>query len=198
LLRSADADVERYLKIFTFVPDSDISIVMNEHNADPGQRRAQHLLASEVLEMIHGQEEAEKTRAEHQLMRNPSLASLSNQKNNSSSEGTSGQDINRISLPKSQVLNTPIAHILYHAALVKSKSEGTRMIDKGGVYIAANDGSAELNFVKIKDQTAGDVASLLVDNLLIFRLGKWKIRVIEVVEGSKLDQKRTNVPNAVE
>jgi tyrosyl-tRNA synthetase len=72
------------------------------------------------------------------------------------------------------------------------------MIDKGGVYIAANDGSAELNFVKIKDQTAGDVASLLVDNLLIFRLGKWKIRVIEVVEGSKLDQKRTNVPNAVE
>lgn len=167
---------------------------MSEHNADPGKRRAQRLLASEVLEMVHGREEAEKTRVEHQMMRNPNLASLFSQSTDGSGVNASEQDVNRIALPQSQVLNTPIGHILYHAGLVKSKSEGVRMIDKGGVYIASNDGSADLNFVKIKDQTASDVAGLLVDNLLIFRLGKWKTRVIEIVEDSKLDRQQPSVP----
>ena len=172
--------------------------MITEHNADPGKRKAQHLLASEVLEMVHGREEAEKTRSEHQMMRSPSLASLFSQNVDTPGNEVPGQDVSRIRLPMSQVLNTPIAHIIYYAGLVKSKSEGARMIDKGGVYIASNEDSAELNFVKIKNQTASDVASLLVDNLLILRLGKWKTRVVEVVEDSKLDQQRTNVPNSAE
>ena len=155
---------------------------MSEHNADPGKRRAQHLLAFEVLEMVHGRQEAEKTRARHQSMRSPSLAALFNRTINTTGEEALEQNIDRIRLPVSQVLNTPIAHILYHAGLVRSKSEGARTIDKGGVYVASNDGSAELNFVKVKDQTARADAGVLLDNLLILRLGKWKIRVIEAVE----------------
>lgn len=186
--------MERYLKIFTFVPTPDISTIMEEHNADPGKRIAQHLLASEVLEMIHGREEAEKTRSEHQMLRKPSLASLSSQATVGGDQLV-GQDVNRITLPKSNVLNTPISHILYRAGLVKSKSEGSRMIEKGGLYVASNDDNADLNFVKIKDQSAEDVASLLVDNLLIFRLGKWKVRVIEVVDDDLLDHTKMTPTN---
>jgi tyrosyl-tRNA synthetase len=164
---------------------------MVEHNADPGQRKAQHLLASEVLEMVHGLEEAAKTRAEHQMMRNPSRISCSSQ--TTSGEKSSEQDANRISLPKSQVLNTSVAHVLFYAGLAKSKSEGTRMIEKGGVYVAPKDGTAGLSFVKIDAQTANDAASLLVDNMLILRLGKWKVRVIEVVDNQQSQhQKRTS------
>lgn len=63
LLKTADADVERYLKLFTFVPLPTISETMAAHNLDPGQRKAQHLLAGEVLELVHGPEEAAKTKS---------------------------------------------------------------------------------------------------------------------------------------
>jgi tyrosyl-tRNA synthetase len=162
---------------------------MIEHNADPGQRKAQHLLASEVLEMVHGPEEAEKTRAEHQMMRNPSLISRSRQ--TTSSEQSSEQEVNRISLPKSQVLNTSVAHVLFYAGLAKSKSEGTRMIEKGGVYTASKDSGVELNFAKIDTTTANDATNLLVDNMLILRLGKWKVRVIEVFDNDQFQQQKT-------
>ena len=156
---------------------------MEKHHGDPGKREAQHLLASEVLEMVHGREEAEKTRAEHQSMRNPSLAFFAT----SDAEGTSrevdaAQDVNRISLPRMQVLSSSVAHVLYQAGLAKSKSEGARMIHKGGVYVAAKADSGELDFVKIEDPRAEDVEGLVVDNLLVFRLGKWKVRIIELVD----------------
>ena len=174
--------MERYLKIFTFVSNSDIAKLMIEHNANHGKRKAQHLLASEVLEMVHGVEEAVKTRSEHQMMRNPTLNPLSSQNLSTSGQKVFGQDTNRIILPRSQVLSTTVAHVLYHAGLAKSKSEGTRMIEKGGVYVALETDSAELNFTKIDTNSANDAAGLLVDNLLILRLGKWKVRVIEVVD----------------
>ena len=191
LLRSSDADVERYLKTFTFVPSSAISTLMAEHDADPGQRKAQHLLASEVLEMVHGLDEAEKTRAEHQMMRSPSLTSLSSQSRTTSGEEPSEQDVNRINLPESQVFNTSLAHVLFYAGLAKSKSEGSRMLDKGGVYVASKSDSADLNFAKIDSTTANNAASLLVDNMLILRLGKWKVRVIEVVGNDQSQHQKT-------
>ena len=168
-----------------------ITAVMNDHVLDPGKRKAQHLLAIEVIGMVHGREEAEKTQAEHQMMRNPKLKTIHSEHRNDAEAAASEQEVDRISLPKSQILGMPIAHILHSAGLAKSKSDGVRMIDKGGVYIASKDNNAELSFVKITDPKAQDIASLLVNNLLILRLGKWKVRVIEVLD----DLETTNAAN---
>lgn len=182
-MRSADDDVERYLKLFTFVPVSEISNIMNEHRADPGKRKAQHLLASEVLELVHGPEEALKTCSQHQTMRNPTLASLSRQPASGSQQEQSS-DSQRISLPMSLVHKTPFSRILYHAGVTATKSEGARTISKGGAYVASaspdasSDQDGELNFVPIKDQVASEMVR---DGLLILRIGKWKVRVVEVV-----------------
>lgn len=191
LLRSSDEDVERYLKLFTFVPLSNIATIMQEHKADPGKRKAQHLLAGEVLELVHGPEEASKTRAEHQSMRAPTLNSLSKPAG-SSGESTAGgdQSAQRIQLGLSQVHNVPFARILFHAGLVGTKSEGARTIAKGGAYVAVPAGSSKttsgdgegLDFVPITSDRPADAQSLVMDGLLILRLGKWKVRVIEVVE----------------
>ncbi|WVO18329.1 tyrosine-tRNA ligase [Cryptococcus depauperatus] len=53
-LRTPDADVERYLKLFTFLPLSEIEEVTTQHQSDKSQRRAQKLLAAEVTELVHG------------------------------------------------------------------------------------------------------------------------------------------------
>ena len=52
----ADADVEKYLKLFTFLPLEEIKSIVQTHLASPEKRDAQHRLASEVTEMVHESE----------------------------------------------------------------------------------------------------------------------------------------------
>lgn len=194
LLRSSDEDVERYLKLFTFVPLSEIDTVMQEHTADPGKRKAQHLLAGEVLELVHGPEEAAKTRAEHQSMRAPTLSSLlkpTSPQGDTAAGDNSAQATQRIQLPRSMVHNVPYARILFHAGLANTKSEGARAVAKGGAYVAVpadssktlESGGEGLNFVKITSERPADAQDHVMEGLLVLRLGKWKVRVIEVVDG---------------
>lgn len=201
LLRSTDDDVERYLKLFTFVPSTQIATIMSEHKADPGKRAAQHLLASEVLELVHGPEEAMRTRQEHETMRRPTVASLMNQKaaDVSAQQATSGTQ--HTTLPKSLVLDAPFSRILYHAGMVPTKSEGARAISKGGAYVATTStqgAETELNFVTIKDQRPDDIASLSSDGIMILRLGKWKVRVVKVVDDREFEASGLEAPGWTE
>lgn len=207
LLRSSDDEVERYLKLFTFVPIAEIAVVMEKHGRDPGQRLAQHLLAAEVLNLVHGPEESAKTRAEHQAMRNPSLASLS--KASSTGGGDSdvaapGDSTQHGILPRSLVASTSLAKVIFHAGLVPTRSEGARLVKSGGVYVASSmpgaedKGTEHLTFVPIKDQKADDVDSYRDKGVLVLRLGKWKVRVIEVVEDEDFESRRADAPGWAE
>lgn len=53
-----DDDVERYLKLFTFMWDEEISNIIREHNSSPELRHGQKKLAYMVVKMIHGEENA--------------------------------------------------------------------------------------------------------------------------------------------
>lgn len=173
---------------------------MAEHAAEPAKRKAQHLLASEVLELVHGREQAAKTRAEHQALRSPRLSTLAQSVGDRASDADGNQQ--RTVLPTSLALNTPFSRILYHAGIVATKSEGARAIAKGGVYVAGpsltptdgNVGTDDLRFVQLRDQKPGDVMSFVIDGMLIFRLGKWKVRVVEVVEDAEFDARGLTAP----
>jgi len=64
-LKTADNDVERYLKLFTFLPMQHIDLIMEDQRKDESRRKAQHLLAKEVVELAHGAEDANKAEAAH-------------------------------------------------------------------------------------------------------------------------------------
>lgn len=167
---------------------------MQEFNKDRGKRKAQHLLAGEVLELVHGPEEAAKARAAHQAMRAPTLTSLSMPASPQSHTTDAGdktvQAAQRIRLSRSLVYNVPFARILFHAGLVKTKSEGARIIAKGGAYVAVPAESSEtsesirenLEFMQISSDRTAEAQSFVMDGLLVVRLGKWKVSVIEVVD----------------
>lgn len=53
-INTADADVERFLRLFTFLSKDEISELIAQHNADPSQRVAQKRLATEVTQLLHG------------------------------------------------------------------------------------------------------------------------------------------------
>lgn len=48
-----DADVEKYLKLFTLLPIEEIEEIVRAHVQNPGLRMAQQRLASEVTELVH-------------------------------------------------------------------------------------------------------------------------------------------------
>lgn len=58
-INTDDRDVERYLKLFTFLPLETIADTLAEHARDPGKRSAQRLLARDVTSRVHGDSAAE-------------------------------------------------------------------------------------------------------------------------------------------
>lgn len=214
LLRSSDEDVERYLNLFTFLPTASIATTMASHAADPGKRKAQHLLAREVLELVHGRDEAIKTRTAHQALRSPTLTSLAQQRSSnpspeppSSAQSTPSTGAERTALPSSLVLNTPFSCILYYAGIAPTKSEGARLVAKGGVYVATLRSSpstagtadeadeSDLVFVQLRDHQKSEAAQeYIVNGMLVFRVGKWKVRVVDVIEDAEFEARGLEAP----
>jgi tyrosyl-tRNA synthetase len=64
-MRTADADVERYLKLFTFLPLDQITLLVEQQRKDASKRIAQHVLAKEIVELAHGAAEAKKAETAH-------------------------------------------------------------------------------------------------------------------------------------
>ena len=58
-LNVADADAERYIKIFTSLDKETIDSLSEEHRQDPGRRVLQKKLAEEVTVMVHSREDYE-------------------------------------------------------------------------------------------------------------------------------------------
>jgi len=190
LLKSADADVERYLKLFTFLPTDRISAIMDEHASNPSRRQAQHLLAAEVLALVHGREEAEATAQQHRSMRRPSLQSLSQPKvdrdatlgSESASASFEGA-AERVQLRSSQVRGCRMDHVLQNAGLVKSRGEGRRLVASGGVYVAIRPpDSQDIEFRAVPSPETTADEYLLDGSLLVVRMGKWKVKIIELVD----------------
>jgi tyrosyl-tRNA synthetase len=53
-INTDDRDVERYLKLFTFLPLDEIAARLSEHDRDPGKRIGQKLLAQDLTVRVHG------------------------------------------------------------------------------------------------------------------------------------------------
>jgi len=123
-----DRDVERFLLQMTLVPLAEIASAMAEHTADPGQRRAQQLLARSVTALVHGEAEADR-------------AAGASQGFTRSAEELSAADWVDLasSLPTLPVSSSDIGRDLVefladHGALA-SRSEGRRLVAQSGLSL---------------------------------------------------------------
>lgn len=67
-INTEDQDIIRFLKIFTFLSQEEITILEQQHIQNPGARLAHQTLAKLVTEMVHGKAAAEQAeRASHAL-----------------------------------------------------------------------------------------------------------------------------------
>jgi tyrosyl-tRNA synthetase len=119
-----DRDVERYLKLFTFLRLDRIAAALAEHAADPGRRVAQRLLAREVTATVHGEEAAAQAIETAAAM-----------------FGGGGGDLSRAELPERVVSRSelpgeiPIVDLLVASGLAASKGDARRGIQGRGFYL---------------------------------------------------------------
>lgn len=75
-LNTADADVERFLKMFTFLPKADIERLVAEHGAAPEKRVAQRALADSVTGLVHGKDAVARANAAAEALFSGEVAHL--------------------------------------------------------------------------------------------------------------------------
>ncbi|APA08814.1 hypothetical protein SS1G_02608 [Sclerotinia sclerotiorum 1980 UF-70] len=200
-LRTSDQDVEKYLKLFTFMPVEEITKLMEEHMKAPSQRQAQHKLARDFLELVHGEPEAKAAELQHRLLFSKSnnaenLEKLQNDlklaehKLASHPQGTnaSNRPSADLKLPRSFVMSRSIPRIVVAAGLCDTNSEANRLCGAAGLYIG---GSRPLGykgkddalvFTPIKRWQNEDTHHYLIDgSMLVLRRGKSNIRIIKIV-----------------
>ncbi|PLN82956.1 tyrosyl-tRNA synthetase mitochondrial precursor [Aspergillus taichungensis] len=167
-VRTPDNVVESYLKMFTFLPVSEIAKIMEEQNKDPSTRVAQHALAAEFVELIHGKEEADAVALQHrQLFRprsstaeptplprtpsapgghpqSPTFGFSNPQSGNKYAPQTNFANMPsvNVTLPRSLVYGQTFNKILWSAGLVTSKAEGFRIVNNKGAYVGSRPGNS--------------------------------------------------------
>jgi len=67
-LNVSDADAEKYIKIFTMLPEKHIAELVAKHNEAPHMRELQKELAREITTMVHSKEEYEMAVAASQIL----------------------------------------------------------------------------------------------------------------------------------
>ncbi len=154
----ADADVVRFLKMFTFLDREEIAELAQLTEEKPFLRAGQRKLAEELTTLVHGKEQTEQVIAASQaLFGKGELGALD----------SSTLDAAMAEVPTGEVAlgdGPTIIDLLLAADLVESKGAARRVIKEGGAYV---------NNAKVTDDTwQPSRDDLLHDRWLVVRRGK--------------------------
>ena len=166
-INAEDAKVDEYLRLFTFLPISEIESVVAAHAENPGLRMAQRRLAAEVTALVHGQDEVDAAvLASAALFGRGELADLP--------EPTLAAALLEAGATELAASGSPtVVDALQAAGLVKSRSEARRAVSEGGAYV---------NNVRVDDPdlVLGD-AHALHGSWVVLRRGKRAVSGVRLV-----------------
>jgi tyrosyl-tRNA synthetase len=152
-----DADVGRFLLMFTFLPASECRELASK--SDAALNASKERLAWEVTALIHGKAEADKALAAAKAAFGPK------------GPGEQGGDMSQVpsmDLPRERLqAGVGALELFVLASLASSKSEARRLVQQGG---------ATINGRKIEDENAAIDASWLdSEGVLFLRAGKKRV-----------------------
>lgn len=132
-LNAADADAEKWIRIFTFLTREEIGEVVQRHQADPGARLLQKELARAVTVLVHGEEEYEKAVATTAKL----FANQSAPAESLSVEDLEGMEgVIKFDFPAARIREgIDIVSLLAETSIFPSKGEARKMVQQGGVSL---------------------------------------------------------------
>ncbi|KAH7926736.1 hypothetical protein BV22DRAFT_1086469 [Leucogyrophana mollusca] len=129
--RTTDADVHKYLKMFTLLPVEEIDLIVTEHQLYPEKRIAQKLLADEVTGMIHGNEGLEAAHIATQVLFGTQYSSLRADQIIKSLAG----DPRLVFCDDEQMFENTLPNLAATFRLTPSKSAARQLALGGGLYL---------------------------------------------------------------
>jgi len=167
-IRTEDADVIRFLKIFTFLPIEQIDEIAREMALAPEKRLAQKTLAEDLTRTIHGPTGLSIAQRASEVLFGGSM------------DGMKADDLIKVfanvpsrELPLASVSNVGFLDVALAAGLCKSKGEARRLVSEGGFYA---------NNIRISDVAGKVTGDLLIDGrVLVLRAGKKNYCLVQVV-----------------
>ena len=142
-LRVSDADVIRYMKVFSMRSLEEIAEIESEAKKRPEDRMAQKLLAEELTLLVHGEEGLKTALGATQTLFGGGI------------EGKSAAELEEIfkdvkssTLLKADVIAKPVFMVAAAAGMFKSNGEARRMTQQGGLSLNGEKVSLERMFTE--------------------------------------------------
>jgi tyrosyl-tRNA synthetase len=161
-LRAADADVIRYLKVFSMKSLEEIAALEEAMKANPEARIPQKTLAEELTLMVHGEEGLKKAQA--------ATAALFGAKSADASDKMDAETVLQVfanvpsaEVAKADVVGKPVFAVAASAGMFKSNGEARRMAQQGGL---------SLNDAKVDDKRVFEEADIVDGKVAVLRSGK--------------------------
>ena len=168
-LNASDADAEKWIRIFTLLPQGEIDAITETHRKDASKRILQKKLAEEVTVFVHGRDEYNRAieNTEKLFARQHVPAEEMTVEDLQSLDG-----IRNIELPRTQ-LGKDVISFLTETEIFPSKGEARKMILNGGVSINRN---------KVQDASLTISESLLLHRqYLLVQKGKKNYYLVKAV-----------------
>jgi tyrosyl-tRNA synthetase len=130
-LRTEDADVARYLRLFTFLPLEEIDAIVAEHTQAPERRVAQKRLAEEQTKLVHGAEAAAQA-----ISASQTLYGGADRLDDAAVAALAAQGVPTTTIARSKLdAGWPVLDALVETGLTRSKGDARRLIAQGGLYV---------------------------------------------------------------
>jgi len=167
-LNTEDGDVERFLKLFSWRPLTEINVLVAEHAEAPHKRLGQKALAEDITTWVHGADALARAIAASQVMFGGSLDNLGDADLRPLLADLPSSTLSRAELDA----GIDLTELLHNTALAKSRGEARRLITGGGVYI---------NNIRESDAAKQvSLGDLGTETMIVLRSGKKKYHIVRV------------------
>ena len=157
-LRAADADVIRYLKVFSLKSLEEIAALEEQMKANPEARIPQKALAEEITLLVHGEAGLKTAQGATQTLFGGSIEGKT-----ADELETIFKDVKSAEVAKSECVGQPVFMIAAKAGMFKSNGEARRMAQQGGL---------SLNGAKVDDKRVFEEGDLVGGRVAVLRSGK--------------------------
>lgn len=166
-VRTADADVGRFLRIFTFLPLDEIRLLEEQVVKEPEKREAQKRLAEEITRMVHGEHGLKVALGASAVLFGEAMDDL-----RAEDLISIFANVPSVELPISRVADVPAIDVAVAAGLCKSKGEARRLVESGGLYVNNKRIDGIQTVIKSSD---------IVDNrVVVLRSGKKTYHLLKI------------------
>lgn len=167
-LQTADADVGRYLKLFTFLERDRIEALESETQRRPEAREAQRVLAAECTTLVHGEGAVRSVEAATRI-----LFSGSSEVPTDETIALLAREVPVTEIPRADLeAGVTLLDLIVRTRLTESKGSARKLIEAGGIYVN-NERQSQIQKTITADDLKWPAAILL-------RTGKKNYHLVQV------------------